>query len=168
MNKKVFIFGGIGLAVVIIIVIVAIVMNGSQDYQINLNVTALEIKGHDESHTIEVPCQIVGVYTKNNSKDNTFKGTIKIGDYEIYGETQSVTFHEGSYGSGGIYKDKKNLLGTLYFNEDFTEFVICIHDSQTWSVDKGVAIVYPGADRAAALETMERMGQTVSVLRGMK
>ena len=183
MAKKKIALIGLILAAVAVIAAVVLLKMGSKEIEINLTGTALEINGGDIEHVVETPVEIVGVYTKRVMDNDTFKGKIVIGDYEIYlggdnpietgldgkkYDRSELVFEGKRYGSADVYRNQTKLLGSLYFNEDLTGFVLCIHDNQAWSVAKGTAVVFPAQTREEAIEFVNEMGKFVRPLEGMK
>ncbi len=183
MAKKKIALIGLILAAVAIVVAVELLRRGSEDIDLELKGNALEIKGGDVNYAVETPIEISGVYTRSVMNSDEFKGKIVIGDYSIYlggdnpiatgvyggkVDRSEVVFNNSKYGAADIYCNETKILGTLYFNEDLTAFVLCIHENQAWSVANGVAVVYPAQTREEAVELMNEMGKYARPLEGMK
>ena len=183
MAKKKIALIGLILAAVAIVVAVVLLKMGSEEIDLELKGNALEIKGGDVNYAVETPIEISGVYTRRLMDSDEFEGKIVIGDYSIYlggdnpietgmngqkVDRSIVEFSNSKFGAADIYRNETKLLGTLYFNEDLTAFVLCIHENQAWSVANGVAVVYPAQTREEAVELMNEMGKYARPLEGMK
>jgi hypothetical protein len=146
--------------------------------KVDTTIQGVQCRIGDEKYIKKVSVKIKGTYSNFLIKNDTFRGTISISDYDFTsdGSDVSLQFYNGSaflvYNKISDGKPDMNPFGILYCTPDFKQLLICVSepvekDSGSWSAEKGLFISAPAETRSQALETARQLSSESETLKSI-
>lgn len=166
----------IGLILLIFFVLCLSLYSFPWKYKVNTTIQGVQCRIGDKEYTEDVSIKIKGTYNNYLFKNDTFRGTISISNYDFTsdGSDVSLEFNRGSaflvYNKINDGKSDMNPFGILCCTPDFKQLLICVSepvekDSKSWSTEKGLFISAPAETRSQALETARQLSSGSEVLK---